>query len=132
MNATSEDIKDLLEAESSLGLTGGTNLFIGREQPTPDNCVTIFDTSSRPPQTTLEEEGATLNYDSVQIRVRNRSYEDGWSLIKALQIALHGRAGETWNDTLYSAILCQSGPAWLDFDDNNRVRFIVNINVIRR
>lgn len=134
MNAPSEDIKDILAAESSLGLTFATDLFYGRE---PDgagykNTVTIFDTSGRPPALTLEEEGAGLDYCSVQIRVRNTDYDVGWVLIQDIRDALHGRAQETWNGTLYTVIYCLSGPALLDWDENNRVRFIVNFNMIRR
>lgn len=44
MNAPSVDIKDMLEAESSLGLTFTSDLFVGHEPNTPDETVTIFDT----------------------------------------------------------------------------------------
>ncbi|KKL64285.1 hypothetical protein LCGC14_2166530, partial [marine sediment metagenome] len=45
---------------------------------------------------------------------------------------LHGKAGETWNATLYTVIYCSSGPALLDWDENNRPRFIINFNLQRR
>ena len=48
MNSVSEDVKDMLEAESDLDLTFATNLFIGKEEKDPDNCVTIFDTPESP------------------------------------------------------------------------------------
>ena len=132
MNSAAQDIKDMLEGESSLGLVFATNLFVGREPTSPDNTVTIFETSSQPPQLTLEGEGATLNYSSVQIRVRNRSYQTGWDMVDSIQDKLHGRAGETWNSTLYNSIYCSSGPAFMDWDDNDRIRFIINFNIVRR
>lgn len=132
MNASSEDIKDMLVAEGSLGLTFATNLFVAREPKEPDNCVTIFDTNvGLAPQLTLTGE-QDYYYSSVQIRVRNNDYTTGWNLINNIMIALHGRAQETWNGTLYTVIYCSSGPALLDWDNNNRARFIVNFNMQRR
>ena len=129
MNASSVDIRDMLEDESSLGLTFTTDLFIGREPPKPDNCVTIFDTFDKP-LLTLNDQGY---YDaSVQVRVRNNSYLTGWELAHDIMVALHGKAGETWNTTLYTVIYCSSGPALLDWDENNRARFIINFNLQRR
>ena len=132
MNAPSVDIKDILEAESSLGLTFATNLFVGYEPPTPDECVTIFDTPGFPTQLTLGGDGDDYFYPSVQIRVRSNSYIDGWDLIQDITTVLHGLSQEPWNATLYSVIKCSSGPAMLDWDNNNRPRFIVNFDIQRR
>lgn len=132
MNAPSEDIKDMLEAESSLELTFANNLFIGKEPETPDNCVTIFDTAvGLAPQLTLSGE-QDYYYQSIQVRVRNNDYMTAWDLIQDITTALHGRAQEVWNGTLYTVIFCSSGPAQLDWDENNRARFIVNFNIQRR
>ena len=131
MNMPSEDIKDMLEAESSLGLTFGTNLFIGKEPTKPDNCVTIFDTPTLPPQLTFDR-SERYEYPSVQIRVRNNSYTTGWTLAHDILNSLHGRGQETWNGTLYCLIRCSSGPALLDWDKNDRARFIINFNIQRR
>ena len=132
MNAVGEDIKDMLEDSSSgLGLTFGTDLFIAREPTKPDQCVTIFDTGGLPNQLTLGMEG-NYYYPSIQIRVRSNSYTDGWELIQNIMISLHGRGQETWNGTLYSIIKQSSGPALLDWDDNNRPRFVVNFDLQRR
>ena len=130
MNSTSVDIKDMLEAISSLGLTLGTNLFIGSEPTTPDNCATIFDTFGGKPDLTLNDKG--LENPAVQIRVRNNSYLSGWSVVQGIADTLHARAQEIWNGTLYSVIYISSGPAMLNLDENNRVRFIVNFNIQRR
>ena len=132
MNSSSEDIKDMLEDSSSgLGLTFGTDLFVGREPTTPDQCATIFDTAGLPNQVTLGMEG-NYYYPSIQIRVRSNDYRDGWDLIQNIMISLHGREQETWNGTLYSIIKQSSGPTLLDWDDNNRVRFVVNFDLQRR
>lgn len=132
MNAPSVDIREMIEEydSSGLGLNFAEDLFIGKEPAKPDNCVTIFDTYGFPPYMGLTTTG--YEYPSVQIRVRNRNYVDGWNLTQDIMTALHGRAQETWNGTLYSVIYCSSGPALLDWDDNGNVRFIVNFNIQRR
>lgn len=131
MKAPSDDIKDMLEAESSsLGLTFGTNLFIGKEPMTPRNCVTIFDTPGFPPYLGLHTVG--YEYPSIQIRVRNSSYVVGWALANDIKDLLHGKHSETWNGTLYTAVYCSSSPALLDWDDSNNARFIINFNLQRR
>lgn len=130
MNSSAQDIKDMLEADSSLALTFATDLFVGKEPPEPDNCVTIFDTPGFPPQLTFTK-GENYFYPSIQIRVRNRSYQTGWSLIADIRTLLHGRNHEIWNGTIYELINCSSGPALLDWDEKNRVRFIINFNLQR-
>jgi len=134
MNMPSEDIRDMLEAESSLGLIFATNLFIGTEPTKPKETVTIFDTYGRPPQLTLggKEEDSGYYYPSVQIRVRGIEQRTVWELINDIMLSLHGRGQETWNGALYTVIYCSSGPALLDWDDNGLVRFIVNFNLQRR
>lgn len=131
MNAPSEDIKDMLEDESSLGLTFATDLFIGVEPPRPDNSVTVFDTPGQPLQLTLKQ-GEDYYYPSIQIRVRDRDYRTGWDVASNIVAVLHARAHETWNGTLYTLIQCLGEPALLDRDENNRFRFIINFNLQRR
>lgn len=131
MNPASVDIKDMLEGDSSLGLTFGTNLFIGREPATPNNTVTLFDTGGDRPDLFMNR---LEQYErpALQIRVRNTTYATGWKLINDIKDSLHGRAHETWNDTYYSVIFCYTDIAFLDWDNNNRVRFVVNFSIQRR
>lgn len=131
MNPASVDIKDILEAETALGLTHVTNLFIGKEPASPLDCVTIFDTPGLPPQLTFNRT-ERYEYPSIQIRVRNSSYASGWDLAQDIVDVLHGRAHETWNAAYYSAIICTSGPALLDWDERGKARFIINFGIQRR
>lgn len=132
MNAPSYDIYTMLEdSASGVNLTLGTNLFVGSEPSLPKNCVTIFDTASYPPYLSIKGE-VGYEYPSVQIRVRNSNYINGWNLINNIKDALHGKHWETWNDSLYTIIACVSGPALLDWDDNNNCRFVITLNMQRR
>ncbi|MFA6336265.1 MAG: minor capsid protein [Bacteroidales bacterium] len=131
MNATSIDIKDILEAESNLGLLFGQNLFVAKQPALPNNTVVIFDTPGSPPMLTLTP-GENYFYDAVQIRIRDKDYLTGYQLAYMIMTSLHGRAQETWNDTLYSVIYCSSGPALLEWDSNNRAVIVINFEVQRR
>jgi len=132
MNSVAQDIKDMLEAESSLGLTFATDLFVGREPAEPNDCVTIFDTPGGAPIATLEGGNDNYYYSAAQIRVRNTSYTAAWALMNEIRDSLHGRANETWNGTLYTVILAANDPFILDWDENQRIRLIVNFNLQRR
>jgi hypothetical protein len=131
MNAVSEDIKDMLEAQSSLGLVFKTNLFIGREPKSPNNTVTIFDTPGAPPMKTLTP-GENYYYDSFQIRLRTTDYQTGYALLKSIEEYLHVISQQTVNETYYSIIYCSLPITMLDWDDNNRVHLVATFEVQRR
>lgn len=131
MNPVAVDIKDMLEAESSLGLVFTTDLFIGFEPTNPDDCVTIYDTPSGPPQLTYDRT-ERYEYPSVQVRVRNMNYVLGWEMAHNVMNLLHGRGHETWNGAYYSVIKCANGPSFLARDEHGRMLFVVNFDVQRR
>lgn len=128
MNAVSVDIKDILE-DAGLGLTFGSNLFIGKEPPGPVDCVTIFDVPGAPDLLTFDI--VKYEYPSIQIRVRNRKYIDGWTLANNIKNTLHGYSHQTINGTYYDLVYCVNGPAMLDIQ-NDSYRFIMNFNILRR
>lgn len=130
MNPASIDVKDMLVAESTLALTFATNFFIGGEPTKPNNTVTIFDTPSFPPDKYLDP--AERYYtSSIQILVRNTSYETAASTARDIMELLHLRANEIWNGTMYTVITATGEPAFLDRDANNRARFVTNFNLQR-
>lgn len=131
MKSPSDDIKDILETESSLGLTFAQNLFVGFEPDSPDTCVTIFDTPGMPPDLNYDK-GEIYDRPSVQVRVRSKSYITAWNLISNIKRILHGKAHETWNGTYYSLIRCSIEPAILDWDNNGRVRLVTTFDIQRR
>lgn len=121
----------MLIAEVSLGLVFATNLFIGKEPVSPSNCVTIFDTPGYPPDK-MYDQNTHYYRPSVQIRVRNINYLTGWQLIHNIKEFLHCRDQSTWNSTLYSAIFCSQEPALLDWDTDDRARFVSTFDIQRR
>ena len=129
MKSAAYDIRDMIVAASS-GLVKGASIFVGNEPETPNNTVTVFDTPGLPPASTLDK---TEKYQrpSVQVRIRNVNYQTGWTLANNIKDALHGRANETWGGTYYSLVEVAGDPAMLDYDHNDRPRFVININLQR-
>ena len=131
MNPVSEDIKDMLEDDTSLGLTFGTDLHIAKEPSTPDNVVTIYDTPSYPPDITLDNSNVYYR-SSFQVRVRHLEQDTGMALARNIMESLHARAQETWNGTLYTVIRATGEPAPLGWSEKDRIIIIVNFNCQRR
>lgn len=132
MKPSSKHIKDMLEDDSSLGLTFKDNLFIGIEPATPDNCVTIIDTPGGAVHLALQKKYSDYYYPSVQIRIRHNDYIIGWELAEDIVISLHARAGETWDSMYYTLVRCVNGPSKMDHDKNERYIFITNFEIQRR
>lgn len=133
-NSVCKDIASILEAESSLDLTFGVNLHLHREPTAPDNTVTIFETPGMPPVGLIDSNEDTKHYErpSIQIRIRNKNADIGFTLAYHIQEILHARAQETWGNYLYSIIYAASNPMLLDWDEVSRVRIVLNFNIQRR
>lgn len=127
MNSTSVDIKDIIDADSSIG----TDVYVGKIPSSPDNCTVIFDSGGRPSMLTYNEE-EKLEYPSIQVYVRNNDYRTAMGVASSIISRLHGRANETWNGTYYALIKHLNGPMFLEWDDNQRVIIVSNFNVMRR
>lgn len=132
MGAPSKDIADLLAAESALGLTFATNLFVGSEPASPDTCVTIYDTTSDRPLAKLSDNNDYLYENlNVQVRVRANAYTDAYDLIYAILSLLHGRGNETWNGAYYNSILSMQSPEMIGWDEKRRALFVCNFSIKR-
>ena len=53
-------------------------------------------------------------------------------LIHNIENILHGIHSEVWNGTEYLLIEATNNPFLLDWDDNNRARFVVDFNIYRK
>lgn len=134
MNPTCKDIAQFLEAESSLGLTLGTNLFYGRMNDRPDNCVGIYDNPGDPPLLTLQKSTSAYFYSSVNIRVRNLEYAAGWTIAHNIIAFLHGLNQQNCPDasSYYGVIRATNDPQVLYWDKNDRVVFFSNFDIQRK
>jgi hypothetical protein len=130
MNASSVDIKDILAGNSSLGLEYATNLFIASEPASPDECVTIYDTSGSMARA-LDADNKVY-YSSIQVRVRNYDYEEAWDKVNDIREYLDANVGLKQGGTTYVSIRATSDPQFLERDENERFIFIINFEIIRR
>jgi len=130
MNATSIDIKDMLQDNLTLGLIFGTNLFVGYEPNKPDSCVTIYDTPGFP--CGLAMDGDTgYEYPAVQISIRSSDYVEGFNMAQSIKEFLHGTNHTIRNNAQYQVMNCMCAPFMLNRDENRRVRFVVNFDIQR-
>ena len=135
MNTASKDIAQKLVAltgsSSTLKFILGSNLFVGREPTSPENCVTIIDRPAWPPDMHLDGD-CNFEYASIQVLVRNNAYDSAGEICHAIISLLHGLNGFTINNTEYFVCSCVSGPSLLDWDANNRARLICDFDIQRR
>ena len=128
MNAPSEDVKDLLEATSALGLTFADNLFVSEMPSTPDECVAVYDTGGEDPESRYTYERPT-----VQVRVRGDkgAYRSTYDLAQQIRDALHGLTNEETGGARYVGIWSVGDIMALGYDDNRRMVFSVNFRTHR-
>lgn len=128
MLPSSEHIKQMLIADADVD-TDAYPIYVGAEPSKPNDCFTLFDYGAGE-QLTLD---LTPSYSlpSVQGRVRATSYLDGWAFIESVKKSLHGRANEPWDGMFYALIQCLNGPMFMDLDENQRVRFVINFDIQR-
>jgi hypothetical protein len=130
MNAASVDIKDILASYNSLGLTFKTNLFVAHEPATPDDCVTVYDSSSSMARA-LDKDNKVY-HSSIQIRVRDYNYLEGWEAMNDIREYLDAKVGTKQGGTTYVSIRATSDPQFLMRDENGRFVFFINFEIIRR
>ena len=129
MTSPAEDIKALLEAESSLALDFGTDLFVGDMPESPDNCICVMDTGGFAPSI------GPYYHPSVQILVRGTvgSYSETIAQAQALCITLHAYYGTPSGSSFYYAGVWSLGdPFYIGVDENNRPLFSINFRIQRR
>jgi len=129
MNSAAVDIKDKINGTN--GLTFATNLFVGKEPVAPDNCVTVFDVPGQ--ENGIDLDGTNpYEYPNVQVRIRATKYVDGYTLAKNIESLLDGLYNTVINGITYTSIVIGMPATLLDYDENNRVRFIINFKLQRR
>lgn len=131
MNSAAIDIGTLLDGDASLGLTLGTDLFTGRMPDQPADCVVVYDIPGGAPMLTFKKTTSNYYYSSVSVRIRNTSYESGWSQMFDILAFLHASSEDVIGGTYYALIRAMNDPQVLHWDDNDRVLMFVNFEVQR-
>jgi hypothetical protein len=131
MNAPSEDVKDILDGESELGLTYGTDLFISEMPSIPDACVCVYDSGGYAPDGCLD--GAQFERPTIQIQVRGArgGYLIAHELAQSIRDALHGLADYEINGARYLGMWLEGDVNYIGQDDNNRPILSLNFRLER-
>lgn len=132
MNDPALDVKDMLDDTSAGAAIGtfATDLFVADEPATPDACVTVYSTGGYAP----DPRGALgIEFPTVQVRTRGArgGYTAASAKALAVQAALHGDYGTTWNGARYLWIFAEQAPMYLGQDDNDRPIFTQNFRMAR-
>jgi hypothetical protein len=127
MESVSEDVRIILDGESALGLTFQTNLFVGEQPKSPDECVTVFDTGP----TQEDNPTYTLEYPKVMIKVRGArdAYLASYNLLDSIRTFLNGYS-TTVGGTRYLSFWVMSH-LWLGYDENRRPQWSLNLRTQR-
>ena len=127
MGSVAVDIAAHLENES-LGVVGSESqwgIYIGKEPPAPNDCITVYDTG-----------GAEGNPDgpiyrpTIQVRVRSHDYSNGYNKAEAIRDALILPTAFVLNDRLFVGAWLISDVAKIGTDENDRELFTVNFRLM--
>lgn len=122
MTSPAMDIAQLLE-DDTIG-TQGTDLFINFMPDTPYDCIVVYDTGG------LEDNSRiAINYQTIMIKVRNKSQETAYSIIDDIRLALQSRGTETINLNEYFAFWISTPPTFIERDTNNNSVFSMNVRM---
>ena len=123
-NPVTVDMKDILVA-FGYGTFGDT-IHIGKEPDKPANCITLYDMGGL-------EQNAKISLDNIrfQVRVRNKSYINGYNILDRIKRELDGRPPGTINGSRYVGYWATSYIIFLERDESDRAIFVCNFRVIR-
>lgn len=107
--------------------TIGMDIFKGQLPATPDNAIALFEYAGEPQDLT----DANLEYPSLQVMVRNKSYATGRQKIEQIRNTLHGLTETTINNVRYLLIQAKQSPEALPRDENGRAIFVCNFRIIK-
>ena len=132
MNPVSEDIKDILEAQSSPALTFGTDLFVSRLPDEPDEAVALVDTGSTG-ESLLTVDGTEVEARTFQVLVRGGRNDYGGAayLAESVRSALQGLSNFVVNGTTYLGVFVVGDLMSLGYDDSDRPTLSINFRTIR-
>jgi hypothetical protein len=123
----------MLDGDSALGLTLGTDLFAFDMPEKPDVCVSVMDSGGNDPE---PEPSLETDYPTVQVRVRGMrgSYPTIWQRAKAIADFLrdtHGPNEVEIEGSRYVGIWQAGGILDIGPDENGRPEVSINFRIHR-
>jgi len=120
----------LVDSGAALGLTAiGTDVFISKMPPSPDACVTLYDTGG------IEGDGypeaATHPMVTVHVRGDVAGYQAAYALALAIRTYLYGLGEVTTGDYRYFRIWPSNEPLLVGYDRQDRPMLTLTLRTIR-
>lgn len=103
----------------------GSNVFVGHEPESPDDCVTLYDYGNEMQSPVLADDWAR-----VQVRVRDLSYEQGYLKSQEISLLLNATLGFEVSNEKISGIWQLSSIIALAKDKLKRNIFVVNYRAL--
>ncbi len=127
-----KDVRDLLDSDATLGLTTGTNLFLGTQRAVggniPVDAVFIHGNSGIPPLRSMGEV-AEVRRPLVNIRVRWSSFGPGDQKIRDIMNVLQASSVTTY---LSNVLLTESEPLPLGQDEQGNSMWSLGCEIVYR
>jgi hypothetical protein len=117
----------------SIGLTVGTNLFLGTLPDSPDTACGFFETGGFFPIHAMSGSAghAVVERPRVQAIVRAMKYQSARQLAHNVWMRFDGANNLTINTTRYLQITAVSSPAAMGTDASGRAQFTTSFDVIK-
>lgn len=129
-----DDLMDYLST-GGIGLTTGTNLFVGPTAPdAPDRAAILTETGGFFPIHAMAGSAgqAVAERPRVQVVTRAPTYQGARQLIHNVFQRLDGAGNLTINTTRYLHMTAVSSPAPMGLDGSGRHRCVVNFDVTKK
>jgi hypothetical protein len=99
--------------------TVGDDLFLGFQPDSPDNCITIYDTS---PPVLPESQGLQVDNMTCQILVRNEDYLQASDTVQSIHKGIVGFSG-TMGEFAVTMVFVDQAPASIGLDEKGRAEW---------
>lgn len=125
------DITTFIAATTSLGLTGGTNLFaVPFPEASQDQAVCLIEYPGEKPEHAAGPSGTAPLYERPRFQIICRDVEANAATCRALAESIYavldGVADTTMSGTRYLLVEALQSPFYLSPDGRNRHRYITN------
>ncbi len=131
MNAPSEDIKDILDGDSALGLTFKTDLFVEEQIDKPNATITVRDSGGPQPQYHMPVD--TIFKPTVQIMARGTAggYLVAHELLQDIRATLEALSNYTINGARYLGFWTDGDIISVGLDESKRPLLSLNLRMER-
>jgi hypothetical protein len=127
-----DDLGDWMST-GSIGLTTGTNLFLGTLPDAPDTAAAVYETGGFFPIHAMASGpgSALVERPRVQVVTRALKYQTARQLMHNIFQRLDGLSSRTIGGSRYLHITAVSSPAAMGTDASGRARCVTNFDIVK-